>query len=191
VVGGKVAIDVENIGFVPTSISRIELGGAEPGDFVILEESCLDRALNPDGTCTVEVEFRPTAAGYRSALVIATTARGQYSAAVLGGFARYEPTFAVDDELTPRPGGAIGVVGDGFPAGSKVSIGFDDGSPPFATVKADEAGSFLQVVDLPVRIRIGERRIVATSSGNAVAAATIDVERRQTVEQPQLPGFGW
>jgi hypothetical protein len=190
-VGGKVAIDVENIGFLPTSISRIDLGGAEPGDFVILEESCLDRALNPDATCTVEVEFRPTAAGYRSALVLVTTSRGQYSAAVLGGFARYEPTFAVDDEVTPRPGGAIGVGGDGFPAGGKVSIGFDDGSPPFASVKANGAGSFLEVIDLPVRVRIGERRLVATSSGNAVAATTIDVERRQTVEQPQLPGFGW
>ena len=53
--GGRVAIDIENIHFVPTRVARINLGGANPDDFEILDESCRNRALNPDATCTIEI----------------------------------------------------------------------------------------------------------------------------------------
>lgn len=189
--GGKVAIDIENIGFAPTSVARIELGGANPDDFEIISESCRGRALNPDGTCTIEVEFQPTAVGYRSALVLVTTPIGQYTSAVVGGLARYEPSFAVDSSPVASPGGSVRVRGSGFPAEAEVTVGFDDGSRPFATVTTDESGAFLALVDLPVRLRIGDRRLVATSVGSAVATADLTVQRRRTTGPQQLPGYGW
>jgi Tol biopolymer transport system component len=188
-VGGRVAVDIGNIGFLPTSIARIELGGEHPGDFEIVTQSCRNRALNPDASCTIEVEFRPTDAGYRSALLIVTTPIGQYTTAVLGGFADYEPTFRAASE-SARPGTDLGIGGSGFPAESSVSIGFDDGGASFATVETDELGSFLAIVTVPGRLRVGERRIVASATNGAVATWVIEIEGRPDEVVPLLPGYG-
>jgi len=188
-VGGRVAIDITNIGFQPTSIRRLQLGGSHPDDFEIVTQSCTGRALNPDASCTVEVEFGPEGPGYRSALLIATTPIGQYASAVLGGFARYEPVLETAVGRA-RPGGTLGIGGNGFPTDSIVSIGFDDGSEPFDTVVANEIGSFLAIVTLPGRLRAGQRRLVASSAEGAVANVTIDIEGPINSPIPQLPGFG-
>ncbi|MDJ0767405.1 MAG: choice-of-anchor D domain-containing protein [Ilumatobacter sp.] len=188
-VGGRVAVDIDNVGFLPTSVARINLGGAHPGDFEVVTQSCTNRALNPDASCTIEVEFRPTDAGYRSALLIVTTPIGQYTSAVIGGFGRYEPTFGTEHPVV-QPGTDIGIGGNGFPAESPVAIGFDDGSPPFATVTTDALGSFLARVVLPARLRVGERRLVASAEGGAVASVPIELERRSDVPRTWLPGFG-
>jgi hypothetical protein len=189
-IGDRVAIDITNIGFFPTSVGRINLGGAHPDDFRITTQSCTGRALNPDASCTVEIEFRPTGSGYRSALLIATTTPlGQYTAAVLGGFASYEPTFETDGRRA-RPGGSIGIGGTGFPVGATVSIGFDDGSAPFDMVTANEDGAFLAILKLPGRLRVGERRLVASSADGAVATLTVDLDAPIRRWVPGMPGFG-
>jgi hypothetical protein len=188
-VGGRVAIDVTNIGFLPTSIARLQLGGSHPDDFEIVTQSCTGRALNPDASCTVEVEFGPQGPGYRSALLIATTPIGQYATAVLGGFARYAPVLETAVGHA-RPGGTLGIGGIGFPVDSIVSIGFDDGSEPFDTVVANDIGSFLAIVTLPGRLRAGERRLVASSADGAVANVTVDVDGPIRSPIPRLPGFG-
>lgn len=193
-VGGRVAIDIDNIGFLPTSVARISLGGTHPADFEVREQSCTDRALNPDASCTIEVEFRPKGVGYRSALLIVTTPIGQYTTAVLGGFARYSPTFETTAQTTDepaRPGRPLGLGGAGFPPQTDVAIGFDDGSEPFATVTTNEVGSFLAIVNLPSRLRIGERRLVATAKDGAVANVTVEVLGRVTRVNPAVPGFGF
>ena len=186
---GRVAIDIGNIGFLPTSISRIALGGTHPDDFEIVTQSCQNRALNPDASCTIEVEFRPKGPGYRSALLVATAATGQYTSAVLGGFARYEPTFEVAVD-TVEPGAVIGIGGSGFPADAPVAIGFDDGGEPFQTIMANDVGSFLAVVALPVRLRVGERRLVASAGGGAVSTVPLNVQGRPGSALPPLPGYG-
>jgi len=188
-VGGRVAIDITNIGFLPSSVARIQLGGANPDDFEVTTQSCTNRALNPDASCAIEVEFRPTGAGYRSALLIATTPIGQYTTAVLGGFASYEPTFEVA-ERRARPGGRIGIGGFNFPIGAVVSIGFDDGSSPFDVVVANDDGSFLKILTLPGRLRAGERRMVASSADGAVATVTINIDAPIRRWIPGTPGFG-
>lgn len=200
--GGRVAVDISNTGFAPTRIARLVIGGESPGDFQIVEESCTGRALNPDASCAVEIEFRPTAAGYRSALLVATAGgganpatNGAYTAAVLGGFARYDPTLsvAVADAgglAQGRPGEQLGIGGTGFPAGSEVAVGFDDGSPPFATLTANDDGAFLAIVRLPGRLRIGDRQLVATAADGAVATTPIAIVGRVRRTVPGLPGYG-
>jgi hypothetical protein len=189
-----VAIDIDNIGFLPTSVGRIVLGGSHPDDFEIQGQSCTNRALNPNASCAVEVEFRPKGVGYRNALLLVSTPTGQYTSAVLGGFARYSPTFETTAQTTDepaRPGQTLGLGGGGFPPDSEVAIGFDDGSEPFATVTTNEGGSFLAVVSLPARLRIGERRLVATADDGAVANVTIDVLGSESRLNPAVPGFGF
>jgi hypothetical protein len=188
-VGGRVAIDIDNIAFLPTTVGRIALGGAHPDDFTIVTQSCTGRALNPDASCTVEVEFLPTGAGYRTALLVAVTPNGEYTTAVLGGYARYEPSFGTNAPVA-QPGSEVGLGGSGFPADAPVTIGFDDGSPPFATITTDGTGSFLTGITLPTRVRLGERRLVASSSDGAVATFTLDVVARRRTAEPWLPGYG-
>ncbi|MDW3215950.1 MAG: choice-of-anchor D domain-containing protein [Ilumatobacteraceae bacterium] len=193
-VGGRVAIDIDNIGFTPTSIANIRLGGTHPDDFVVLDQSCTNRALNPDASCTIEVEFRPRGVGYRSGLLLVSAPSGQYTAAVLGGFARYEPTFETTAETTDEParaGRPLGLGGAGFPPDTTVAIGFDDGSPPFATVETNSGGGFLAIVNLPSRLRVGERRLVATAKDGAVANVTIDVLGSVSRLNPAVPGYGF
>lgn len=192
-VGGRVAIDIANIGFAPIAIARIDMDGAHPDDFWVVSESCRNRALNADASCAIEVEFRPTGVGYRSALLRVATPQGQYTSAVLGGFARYSPTFETTAQTAAdvaRPGEPLGLGGSGFPPNAAVSIGFDDGSAPFASVTSNGEGGFLAVVSLPNRLRVGMQRLVATARDGAVANVTIDVQGRPEDANPVIPGFG-
>lgn len=201
-IGGRVAIDISNTGFVPTSVARLAINGASPDDFRIVEESCTGRALNPDASCAVEIEFVPTGAGYRSALLVATAGaganpatNGAYTAAVLGGYARYEPSLSVavaeaGDVPQGHPGEEVGIGGAGFPAGSTVAVGFGDGSDPFTTVTANEDGAFLAIVRLPGRLRIGDRQLVASAVDGAVATTPIMIVGPSRPNVPGVPGYG-
>ncbi|MEO6570004.1 MAG: choice-of-anchor D domain-containing protein [Ilumatobacteraceae bacterium] len=191
--GGRVALDIGNIGFLPTSITGIDIGGADPDDFSVVEQSCRNRALNPGAKCTIEIEFAPHLSGYRSALVLVTAATGAYTSSVLGGYAEYRPEFAtsIDTRSTPvLPGGELGVGGSGFPADATVAIGFDDGSAPFTSVLTSPDGSFLAVLDLPARLRAGERRLVASAGQQAVVNVEVVIAARPSSEPNRVPGFG-
>ena len=90
---------------MPTAIvAARSIGGAHPDDFRITTEACTRRALNPDASCAVGIEFLPTDAGYRSALLVAIAVDGAYTTAVIGGFADYEPDLRTAVEPTARPG---------------------------------------------------------------------------------------
>jgi hypothetical protein len=187
--GDHVAVDIENIGFVPTSIVRLTIGGAHPDDFKILTQACTNRALNPDASCAVGIEFLPTGDGYRTALLIATAADGAYTTAVLGGYAHYEPDLRTS-ELTARPGEPFFVGGSGFPANSVVSLGFDDGGTPFASIPTTPDGTFLVSLTLPARIRIGPRLLVASSPAGVSADWTLEVLGSRDQTAPVVPGYG-
>ena len=187
--GDHVAVDIENIGFIPTAISRLTIGGENPGDFRITSEACTRRALNPDASCAVGIEFLPTGDGYRSALLIATAVDGAYTTAVIGGFAHYEPDLRTA-EPTARPGEPFWVGGSGFPASSVVSLGFDDGGSPFATIPTTPDGTFLVSVTMPARLRIGPRVLVASSPGGVVADLAIELLGSRDTTTPPLPGYG-
>jgi hypothetical protein len=187
----RVALDIQNIGFIPTQVAQLMIGGAHPDDFRITTEVCTlgRRALNPDASCAVEVEFRPTGSGYRSALLVATAFDGAYTTAVLGGYADYAPELKTA-EPTARPGEQFFVGGSGFPANSVVTLGFDDGGTPFATLNTSKDGTFLAGLTLPARIRIGPRLLVASSPGGVVANWTLEVLGSRDTTTPATPGYG-
>lgn len=187
--GGRVAIDVSNIAFFPTEVSRLVMGGAHPDDFVIVEESCLRRALNPDASCAVEIEFRPTGIGYRNALLVAVTNGGEYTTAFVGGYARYEPTFEVTADSV-SVGAQLGIGLNGFPADTVVSIGFDDGSAPWAEVTTSDVGAALALLQTPTRIRAGVHRLVASAGESAIATVEVEFVAAPRRPTPGLPGFG-
>lgn len=191
VVGGpgeRRAFDIRNVSSVPTEIGAVGLGGENPGDFVITSESCTDRALNPAATCTIEVEFRPTSAHRRTASLTASTVTGQYTAAIVGGTGRYEAE-VVTAEPSVRAGMTLGVGLAGFPADSDVEFSFDDSNRVFATVRTDDDGRLLALIDVPRRERGGARVLVAAGDDGVVATTPLRVERRAD-HTPGIPGHG-
>jgi hypothetical protein len=62
------SLTLANTGSAPMGIAAIVIGGANPGDFVDLTETCTGLVeLGPDESCTAGVAFRPSALGERTA----------------------------------------------------------------------------------------------------------------------------
>jgi hypothetical protein len=63
-------VTLTNTGSAAMNISEIAVEGTNSGDFVGLSETCTSLAsLGPDESCSVEIAFRPTAAGARRAVL--------------------------------------------------------------------------------------------------------------------------
>lgn len=55
----------------PLTVNSIVLTGADPGDFLVVEEGCAGNIVPSGGVCTVKFQFAPTAIGNRSAQLVA------------------------------------------------------------------------------------------------------------------------
>jgi len=66
------ALFVTNAGVAALTITQVELGGPNPGDFTIATDTCTGSALEPGARCFVELGFTPTAAGGRNASLTLT-----------------------------------------------------------------------------------------------------------------------
>jgi hypothetical protein len=60
-------LTVTNIGTDTLNIGAITKAGANPGDYLVGPETCSGAALAVNGTCTIDVRFKPTIDGSRSA----------------------------------------------------------------------------------------------------------------------------
>ena len=67
--GGTQTITVKNVGNVVLRVFTVSLQGANPGDFKLISTSCSNAALAVGGSCTISVQFKPTAVGTRTAVV--------------------------------------------------------------------------------------------------------------------------
>jgi CSLREA domain-containing protein len=91
--GTAEAISIVNSGSAPLEIDTVELAGADPGEFAIESDGCSGETLTPDGECTVEVAFAPTATGERSASLVLAGNVPSYSVSLKG--TGTEPVFSV------------------------------------------------------------------------------------------------
>jgi hypothetical protein len=187
-VGARRTLDVENVSFIPTSIASIQLGGNNPDDFAIVGQSCTNRALNPDASCSVEVEFRPRDSGRRSALVLLRTPTGEYTSAIVAGEATYAPEVGVAAPSV-GVGAVLGIGGTGFPANSGIVLRFTDGVRPFAIATTNESGVFLIEIAIPLTERAGHRVLIASSPDEVAASTTLEVTRPRAAT-PGMPGLG-
>lgn len=186
--GERRAVDIRNVSFTPTRIDRVTVAGAHPSDFVVTAESCTDRALNPNATCAIEVEFVARAPGRRTASLTATTDTGEYTAAIVGGVATLEARLEVASVTVPA-GGELGVGLAGFAPDSLVTLAFADSARTLTTVRVGADGSLLHVVGIQRRERGGDRTVVATGPGGVTVSADVRIERGP-VPMPGLPGHG-
>jgi trimeric autotransporter adhesin len=76
---GKLA----NSGLADLPITQVQIGGTDPGDFAISQNTCVTQAA-PQSTCSVSVTFTPTEAKARSATLTITTSLGTENITLLG-----------------------------------------------------------------------------------------------------------
>jgi hypothetical protein len=62
-------ITLANLGNTPLRIESLDLSGTDPSDFAIQSSStcALGKTLASEGSCTINLAFKPSAAGARSA----------------------------------------------------------------------------------------------------------------------------
>ena len=60
---------VTNIGVQALAITEAKLEGADPGDFAITADSCMQRGLPTGQSCTITARFTPTTTGLREATI--------------------------------------------------------------------------------------------------------------------------
>jgi hypothetical protein len=105
---------VTNIGSQTLSIAGASLAGADPGDFAITSDSCAARRLAFEQSCTIQVQFTPSAAGARTATLSLQDNEPVPASVTLSGNgvpANSGPAGATGPAGTTGPAGAIGPAG--------------------------------------------------------------------------------
>jgi hypothetical protein len=184
----ELAFDVRNISLLPTSIRTVNVDGANAADFVVTENNCAFRPLNPRATCTVGMTFRPSAAGRRTAVVSFATPSGEYTTIVVGGDGAYAPTLQFASREVPA-GGNMVLIGNGYPPSTPLTVLFGDGADPPVTVQSTSAGDLLANVAVGSNARPGRRTLVVQGPAGVVASAPITILPDDQA-MVGLPGFG-
>ncbi len=74
---------LKNTGLASLSISSVLIGGADPNDFAIYQNGCVNQ-LGPGETCSVKVTFTPKNKGKRNATLTITDSLGQQTVSLVG-----------------------------------------------------------------------------------------------------------
>ncbi|MCU1396943.1 MAG: hypothetical protein JWN62_52 [Acidimicrobiales bacterium] len=175
--------DISNIYIEPATVTSVDIGGADPGDFAIARNTCIGE-IPIAAACQVDVSFTPTAEGRRTATVSVTTSLGQYTSVLVSGDGFYDPKLVVPTTATPGRDMAIG--GTGYPVKTGLLIGWSDGSGRAVLLTTDAHGNFLTEFPVSLSRRPGDAVLIAQVPGGPMASGTVTVERLRvrTVSPP-------
>jgi hypothetical protein len=191
-------VSVRNLGELPFTVESVEIAGTNPSDFRIVTEDCTDAVITPPPAgCTVEVDFRPEAAGSRTAVLRFTdTAPGEVHLVDLTGTGEERvPVFTA----TPNPLDFGTVRTDATPPVGDVTIG-NAGNGPFTidgfSVDGTDAAQFtvtgtdcIGVVD-PGDTCTVSVRFAPTGQGPRSAALVVDDTAPGRPHRIRLSGTG-
>ncbi|MFT4864612.1 MAG: hypothetical protein ACI8RE_000795 [Ilumatobacter sp.] len=194
---GKVAVgqsateflfDVSNVGFVSSSVERIEVVGEQASEFSITTNNCADRPLNPRANCAVGITFTPSEAGRRTVLIEAFTPQGQSTSVILAGDGVFEPEL-VTLRGTVQAGEEFVLGGSDYPANTELVVVFGDEPENKVNVTTNDGGDFIAVIPVQLQASGGARRVVVQSSQGVAAVVPMEVIEDDNM-YIGLPGFG-
>jgi hypothetical protein len=186
--GIEFLFDVSNVGFLSSSVERIEIVGAHASEFAITTNNCADRPLNPRANCAVGVTFTPSEAGRRTVLIDASTPQGQSTSVILAGDGVFEPEL-VTLENTVRAGEEFVLGGSDYPANTELVVVFGDGPGDKVNVTTNDGGGFIALIPVQPNASGGDRQVVVQSAQGVAAVAPIEVIEDDTM-YIGVPGFG-
>ena len=80
------SVTLTNTGTANLLLGALSVSGTNPGDYLVVTNTCTNATLIPNGTCAFSVSFQPTAAGTRTASVaISSNANGSPHSVGLAG----------------------------------------------------------------------------------------------------------
>jgi hypothetical protein len=93
-------------------INSVALGGAQAGDFAIASDGCTGATIAANATCTIEIAFKPTASGTRSAAVSIThSAPSSPQSVPLSGTGVAQSSSSLPFPWSDADVGAVGLAG--------------------------------------------------------------------------------
>ena len=171
-IGAPVLFALNNVAFNPVRIGQLVLEGSHPGDFRVALDECSGKTIDAGQSCNLQVVFSPTAAGRRTANVVAGTGAGAYATILVSGDGRYDPKLAVS-KPTIIAGSRALVMGTGFAPDAQVTVSWADGNGWPLAVTADPTGSFQVTLVVRPTDRPGARSLVAQTIDGQVVAADV------------------
>jgi hypothetical protein len=153
-----ITVKVTNGGTAPLTITAVHLGGANPEQFVVAADSCTGQPIAPATSCSVDVLFRPTGAGDRSATLDiddedGTASSGLHGVGIFQAILKFTPPVVSAGSLAT-------VVGKSFPANTAVTLQWQEtGMHAPIHVTTDAAGGFKVSFVIIVGERLGIRHL--------------------------------
>jgi len=186
--GEPVPFALFNVAFNPVKMGKLKVSGSNPDDFQVNLDECSGKNLDAGASCDLQVIFTPTAAGRRTAQIVAVTADGVYTTILISGDGRYEPKLAVGNTMAIA-GTRLTVAGAGFSPNTAVTLTWSDGSGRPLSVITDANGSLLAVLLVRPGERAGVRTLVAQTADGQVAGADVQIVVQATRGGPSSPSW--
>jgi len=117
-IGAEQTITLSNNGNQPLTVSGVQAGGTNPGDYLV-SDRCQEQVA-PGGSCQIGVRFAPQAVGASSATLTLLTNTGSAAAVSLSGSGTAPATAATGPQGAAGPPGPAGATGPAGPAGTIV-----------------------------------------------------------------------
>lgn len=172
--GAPLGFEVRNTSSSPTTVRSVSLAGNHPQDFVIVADGCSGQTVAPAATCPVQVVFKPTGAGRRTATVVTTASNGAYATYLASGDSRFVPMMSTST-ATIVAGQRVLVGGSGFSPNTTVVLRFADGNGRPLHVTSDANGAISTVVLVRAGERTGERLLVGQTADGQTAGVWVTV----------------
>jgi uncharacterized repeat protein (TIGR01451 family) len=100
-------VTVSNTGARALAVSTVTLAGANPGDFALASDGCSGASVPIGGSCSVSIDFTPTAIGTRSASLVVTDnandVPGSTQSAALSGVGAASADLGLSLGASPNP----------------------------------------------------------------------------------------
>lgn len=168
------AFEVRNTSSAATSVRSVGLAGNHPQDFIVVADGCSGQTLQPEATCPVQVVFKPTGAGRRTATVVTTAGNGAYATYLISGDSRFVPMMSTST-ATIVAGQRVLVSGGGFSPNTPVVLRFADGNGRPVRVTSDANGAISTVVLVRAGERTGERLLVGQTADGQTAGVWVTI----------------
>lgn len=187
---------VGNVSFGSVRVKTVAIEGSHPDDFHVTVDECSGSTLGAGATdCELQVVFKPTAGGRRSAQVVVVSRDGGYATMLLSGDSFYDPKLSVVTPSATAPatstivaGSRLTLVGSGFAPNTSVAISWADGSGGSLTAVTDPAGGLNAQVVVRATDRTGVRTIVAQTL-DQVASAEVLILAPGSIHGPNSPAW--
>jgi Tol biopolymer transport system component len=184
--GQPLTFSVQNVAFNPVVIKSVKVTGSNPTDFTVATDGCTGVTVDAALTCTLEVEFTPTAAGRRTASVVVDTVDGAYTTMLVSGIAHYQPRLVATNTTIVAPSRQA-VVGTGFAPNTAVTIAWADGRGQTFTATTDALGNMMASFLVRATDRPGNRTLVAQTKDGEVATTDVLVVSPNSAAGPNSP----